>query len=136
MMITRKLVAAVTMIGIAGLAGVAAGQGASTGPELKKWDTDHDGTLDLAEAKKAAQVQFDALDSDHDGTIDQNESVSLGGSAALIKADTDKDGTLDKTEYMKLVEARFNAADSDHDGTVSESELNTPAGRSLARLLK
>jgi len=135
-MITRKLAAAVTMIGIAVLAGMGAGQAAPTGPDLKSWDTDHDGTMDLTEAKKAAQAQFDALDTDHDGKIDQNESVSLGGSASFIKADSDKDGTVDKNEYMKLVEAKFNAADSDHDGTVSESELNSPAGRSLARLLK
>jgi hypothetical protein len=48
----------------------------------------------------------------------------------------DKDGTVDKSEYLNLVQAHFNAADTDHDGTVSESELNTPAGKSLARLLK
>lgn len=137
-MITRKLTATVTMIGLAGLAGVGVAQAAfaSTGPDLKTWDTDHDGTLDLTEAKKAAQLKFDALDTDHDGTVDRNETVAIGGGASFIKADTDKDGTLDKTEYANLVETRFKAADTDHDGTVSETELSTPAGRSLARLLK
>jgi hypothetical protein len=135
-MMIRKLAATITVIGIAGLASMGAGLAASMGPDLKSWDTDHDGTMDLAEAKKAAQAQFDALDTDHDGTIDRNESVTLGGSASFIKADTDKDSTLDKTEYMNLVEADFKAADADHDGTVSELELSSPAGRSLARLLK
>jgi Ca2+-binding EF-hand superfamily protein len=135
-MITRKLAAAITMIGIAGLAAMGPAQAALTGSALKSWDTDHDGTMDLTEAKKAAQVQFDTLDGNHDGTIDQNESVAIGGSASFIKSDSDKDGTVDKIEYMNLVQARFNAADTDHDGTISEQELNTPTGRSLARLLK
>jgi hypothetical protein len=42
---------------------------------------------------------------------------------------------MDKSKYLNLVEARFNAADTDHDATVSQSELNTPAGKALARLL-
>jgi hypothetical protein len=126
-----------SMVGMAGLAGMGAAQAASasTGPDLKTWDTDHDGTMDLTEAKRAAEAKFDRLDSDHDGTIDRKESVGAIGKATFAKGDVDKDGTLDKSEYLNLVEARFNAADTDHDGTVSESELNTPAGKALARLL-
>ena len=32
-------------------------------------DTDHNGTVSLDEAKKAAEVIFDKLDRDHDGTL-------------------------------------------------------------------
>jgi hypothetical protein len=32
-------------------------------------DTDHDGTVSLDEAKKAAEVMFGKLDRDHDGTL-------------------------------------------------------------------
>jgi Ca2+-binding EF-hand superfamily protein len=34
---------------------------------LKAADTDHDGTISLAEAKQAAAARFDRLDTDHDG---------------------------------------------------------------------
>ena len=37
------------------------------------FDTDNDGTVDLAEAKKAASALFDKLDRDHDGTLDKRE---------------------------------------------------------------
>jgi len=40
------------------------------------WDTDHDGTLDLAEVNKAAAAEFDKLDVDHDGTLDMKELVA------------------------------------------------------------
>jgi Ca2+-binding EF-hand superfamily protein len=138
MMISRKLAAAVTMIGIAGMAGLGVAQtaSASAGSDFKSWDTDHDGTIDLAEAKTAAGAKFDSLDSDHDGTVDTKESVGAIRKGSFAKADADKDGTVDKSEYLNLVEARFNAADKDHDGTVSKAELKTAAGKSLARLLK
>src|ERR1700730_8256685 len=40
---------------------------------IRMFDTDNDGTVDLAEAKKAASVSFDKLDRDHDGTLDKRE---------------------------------------------------------------
>jgi len=40
---------------------------------LKTLDPDHDGTVDLAEAKSAASKLFDKLDRDHDGTLDKRE---------------------------------------------------------------
>jgi hypothetical protein len=138
-MISRKFIAAAALIGVAGLAAIGPAQvaTASTAADLKTWDTDHDGTMDLTEAKKAAEAKFDSLDTDHDGTLDRKE-IGPGtiGKMSFAKADVDKDGTLDKSEYLSLVEARFNAADEDHDGTLSESELNTKAGKSLVRLLK
>jgi hypothetical protein len=36
-------------------------------------DTDHDGTVSLDEAKKAAEVMFGKLDRDHDGTLTGRE---------------------------------------------------------------
>jgi hypothetical protein len=36
----------------------------------RRLDTDNDGTMDLAEAKKAAGALFDRLDRDRDGTLD------------------------------------------------------------------
>src|SRR5262245_54342495 len=101
---------------------------------LKTLDPDHDGTVDLAEAKNAASKAFDKLDRDHDGTLDKRES--RGRLHAKDFAAADHDGTLDKNEFLALVEKRFNAANPDNDGTIDAKELKSAAGRSLARLLK
>ena len=100
-------------------------------------DTDSDGTMDLAEAKAAAERHFAILDTDHDGTLDIKEAAAAGITKSVFhKFDADKDGTLSKDEYWALVEASFKAADSDHDGTVSVNELARPKGRVLLALLQ
>ncbi len=103
---------------------------------LQQWDADRDGTLDLAEAKKAAAAKFDALDRDHDGTLDRQELRGVLSPKGIREADPDKDKTLDKDEYLALVEKRFKAADKDNDGTLDKKELNSSAGRALLRLLQ
>ena len=103
---------------------------------LQQWDADHDGTLDLAEAKKAAEAKFDALDRDHDGTLDAKELRGILSPKDVRDADPDKDKTIDKNEYTALVEKRFKAADKDNDGTLDKKELNSSAGRALLRLLQ
>jgi hypothetical protein len=100
------------------------------------FDTDKDGTIDLAEAKKAAGGLFDKLDTDKDGTLDIKELQGRLSRSDFTAADPDNDKTLSKDEYLAVVEKRFKAADPDNDGTVSASELRSPAGRALARLLK
>ena len=102
---------------------------------MKLLDTDNDGTIDLAEAKKAASALFDKLDPDHDGTLDLKELKGRVTRKELKEADPDNDGTLTKDEYLALVEKRFKAADPDNDGTVSAKELKTKAGRALLLLL-
>jgi Ca2+-binding EF-hand superfamily protein len=100
------------------------------------WDSDHDGTLDLAEVNKAADAEFNKLDVDHDGTLDPKELGSRVTKAEFQAADKDHDGTLDKTEYESIVAARFHAADTDKDGTIDAKELRTTAGRRLSELLR
>jgi hypothetical protein len=99
-------------------------------------DTDHDGTVSLDEAKKAADVIFDKLDRDHDSTLTSHELRGRLSAKEFAAADTDKDGTLSKNEYFAVVEQRFKAADTDNDGTLTRKELRTKAGRQLLRLLK
>jgi Ca2+-binding EF-hand superfamily protein len=99
-------------------------------------DTDHDGTVSLDEAKKAAEIVFDKLDRDHDGTLTKRELRGRLSAKEFAAADTDKDGTLSKDEYLALVERRIKAADADNDGTLTRQELKTKAGRQLLRLLK
>src|SRR2546430_16279288 len=103
---------------------------------LKTLDPDHDGTVDLAEAKDAASKLFDKLDRDHDGTLDRRELRGRLNAKDFAAADPDNDGTLDKNEFLALVEKRFKAADPDNDGTIDAKELKGAAGRSLVRLLK
>ena len=101
---------------------------------IKMFDTDNDGSLDLAEVKKAASRLFAKLDRDHDGTLDRRE---LGRRLSeFAAADPDHDGTLTLDEYLSVVERRFNAANPDRDGTLDDKELNSRAGAALLRLLK
>jgi hypothetical protein len=103
---------------------------------IKRFDTDNDGTVDLAEAKKAASELFDKLDRDHDGTLDRRELARRLTAKELAAADPDQDGTLTKDEYLAVVEQRFKAADQDHDGRLDAKEFRSSAGLALARLLK
>jgi Ca2+-binding EF-hand superfamily protein len=103
---------------------------------VRMLDTDNDGTVDLAEAKKAASALFDKLESDHDRTLDKRELANRLTRKELAAADPDHDGTLTKDEYLAVVEQRFSAADPDHDGTLDARELNSKAGQALLRLLK
>jgi Ca2+-binding EF-hand superfamily protein len=103
---------------------------------LASLDPDHDGTVDLAEAKAAASTLFDKLEKDHDGTLDHKE---LHGRIPLNEwavADPDNDKTISKDEYLAYVEVLFKKADPDNDGTIDAKELSSPAGHALLRLLK
>ena len=109
---------------------------ASKADLLAGLDTDHDGTVSLDEAKKAAEVIFDKLDREHDGTLTARELRGRLSAREFTAADTDKDGTLSKDEYLAVVERRFKAADTDNDGTLSRRELRSKAGRQLLLLLR
>jgi hypothetical protein len=103
---------------------------------LQALDPDHDGTVDLNEAKTAGAAVFDRLEGDHDGTLDARELKGRLGAKALAAADPDHDGTLTKDEYLAVVEQRFAAANPDNDGTLDAKELKSKSGRALMRLLK
>lgn len=113
-----------------------AASAAPAGNSIKLLDTDADGTLDLAEVKKAATALFTKLDPDRDGTLDRRELAGRLTARELAAADPDHDGTLTLDEYLAVVEQRFNAANPDHDGTLDVRELSSPAGRALLRLLR
>ncbi len=132
-----RILLSLLLIGLVPAAASAQGKSRTTGADavLQQWDADHDGTLDLAEAKKAAAAKFDALDRDHDGTLDRQELRGVLSAKAIREVDADKDKTIDKNEYNALVEKRFKAADKDGDGTLDKKELNSSAGRALLRLL-
>jgi hypothetical protein len=58
------------------------------------FDTDKDGTIDLAEAKAAASAAFDKLEKDKDGSLDAKEAKGHLSKANFAASDTDKDGTV------------------------------------------
>jgi Ca2+-binding EF-hand superfamily protein len=103
---------------------------------IRMFDMDNDGTVDLAEAKKAASALFDRLDPDRDGTLDKRELAGRLSAKELAAADPDHDGTLTKDEYLAVVEQRFNAANPDKDGTLDAREMSSAAGKALLRLLR
>src|SRR3569833_4122448 len=103
---------------------------------VKMFDTDNDGTLDLAEVKKAASAMFAKLNPDQDGTLDARELRGRMNAKELAAADPDHDGTLTLDEYLAVVEQRFHAANPDKDGTLDAKELRSPAGRALLWLLR
>ena len=132
-MMSRRIVA--LMLAAVAFSGpaYAATRGASP---IKMLDTDNDGTLDLAEVKKAASALFAKLDPDHDGTLDARELRGRLTAKELAAADPDRDGTLTLDEYLAVVEKRFNAANPDNDGTLDAKELASPAGRALLQLVR
>jgi Ca2+-binding EF-hand superfamily protein len=97
-------------------------------------DTNHDGTLDLAEVQHAAKALFNRLDTDHKGTLSWRQ-LRRRLSAAQFAGAADKNGRLTKEEYLAVVERRFKAADADHDGTLTPAEFLSRAGWALQRLL-
>jgi Ca2+-binding EF-hand superfamily protein len=133
-MISRRKAVVVTITSLIGAVASAFAQARGLSP-VARFDTDHDGTVDLAEAKKAAATVFDRLDTDKDGTLDIKELRGRLSRNEFKTADPDRDKTLTKDEYLAAVERRFKAADPDHDGTISAAEFHTPAGRALLRLL-
>ncbi len=133
-MISRRTAMTVAVTALIGAATPALAQTKKSSP-VTRFDTDNDGTVDLAEAKKAAAALFDKLDTDKEGTLDVKELKGRLSRKDFAAGDPDKDKTLTKDEYLAIVEQRFKAADADHDGTVNAAEFRTPAGRALARLL-
>ena len=112
----RRKILVCAAIGVIGSANQTFAKSSKPSP-VERLDTDHDSTVDLAEAKKAATETFNKLDADKDGTLDLKE---LGGRVSrkeLAAADGDHDKTLDKDEYLALVEQRFKAADAAGDST-------------------
>lgn len=127
------LTMAAAILAMGNLRALAASRRASP---IRMFDTDNDGTLDLAEVKKAASDMFAKLDRDHDGTLDKRELRGRLSAKEFAAADPDHDGTLTQDEYLAVVEQRFNAADPDKDGTLDAKELNSRAGQALLHLMK
>ncbi|ATQ70499.1 MULTISPECIES: EF-hand domain-containing protein [Methylosinus] len=130
----RKLIAAALCAGL-GMAGVTLSAQAGPSP-IKTFDTDNDGTLDLAEVDKAAGATFDKLEKDSDKTLDQKEIGKRIGKKDFSAADPDEDGTITKDEYLAYAAALFKEADKDNEGTLDAKELKSKPGKALLQLMR
>ena len=71
-MISRRKSIVVAIMSLVGAAAPALA-GTKKPSTVARFDTDHDGTVDLGEAKRAASDMFDKLDTDKDGTLNIKE---------------------------------------------------------------
>jgi Ca2+-binding EF-hand superfamily protein len=135
--IMKKPVREIALAAVLGIAcAVSQTFAASRAGDLQTLDTDHDGTIDLNEARTAAAATFDRLDRDRDGTLSGRELKGRMDARELAAEDPDHDGTLTKDEYAAAVEKRFKAANPDNDGTLDVPELKSGPGRALLRLVR
>src|SRR6266513_4601940 len=135
-MISRRSVVSILALAMPSFAGLPALAGPRRGDPFRMFDTDNDGTLDLAEVKKAASALFAKLDRDQDGTLDARELRGRLSAKELAAADPDHDGTLTLDEYLAVVEQRFNAANPYKDGTLDPKELQSPPARAFLGLMR
>ena len=75
-MISRRQALAITVLSLIGGSTAALAQAKEKSSPATRLDTDHDSTVDIDEAKKAASDLFDKLDTDKEGTLSIKE---LGG---------------------------------------------------------
>jgi Ca2+-binding EF-hand superfamily protein len=128
----RKFLAVALLAGL----GLAAWPAQAAMSPIKAFDTDNDGTLDLAEVQNAAGAMFDKLEKDKDGTLDRKEIGAHIGKKEFADADPDDDKTLSKDEYVAHAAALFKEADTDNEGTLDSKELKSKSGKALVRLLR
>lgn len=102
---------------------------------LHMLDTDNDGSVDNAEARKAAITLFDRLDTDKDGTLDANELRGRLSEKEIVAGNPQHNKTLTKDQYLAIVDERFKAADSNHDGKLNIQELSSLSGDPVVKLL-
>lgn len=105
---------------------------------VAKFDTDSDGTVDLAECKAAGAATFDRVDADKSATLDQDE---LGDRAViqLVEAPIRRmffQTRPSKADYVGMIVKQFELADPDHEGKLDAQELETDDGRALVKLLQ
>ena len=99
-------------------------------------DTDNDGTIDLAEAKKAASALFDRLDPDRDGTLDRRELRGRLSAKGTCRGRSRQGWHADQGRIPQRRRAALQgAADPDNDGTLDAKELRSKAGKALLRLM-
>jgi len=119
-MISRRHAFAVTIVGLIGGSSEALALTKKESSPVTRFDTDHDGTVDIDEAKKAASDLFDRLDTDRDGSLSIKELQGRLTGKGFSAADPDKDNTLTKDEDHRGFDRRIERGTRiDEEGVVS-----------------
>jgi hypothetical protein len=118
---------------LAGAGCVAMGASAMAGDcgILKSSDSDGNGKLDKAEARKAAAAVWNKVAA----TPNKAEEFEARLGAKELAEGTAGAGVTEK-EYVEIASSLFSAADTDKEGSIDCAELESPAGKSLLNLLK
>ena len=86
---------------------------------------------DMQLTDAVVDTAFAKVDTDRDGTVSLAEAKKFGISSKLFhKANLDKDGTLDKKEFSSALQAKHANANADNDGTLAWPEAKKAGVRS------
>lgn len=109
-------------------------------PDRPRFDTNGDGSVDLAEIQAARPdftvEKFNAADGNGDGLLSRDELRAAHGKGGHHRnLDTDGDGSFSFTEMQKahpdLTQAQYAAFDGDKDGKLNRTELKQGFGREM-----
>jgi len=101
-----------------------------TGP-LARFDTNHDGTITLAEMDAVLKADFNALDRDHDGQLNgseiaaENDRRAQADPSATLLFDWKGSGFVDFTEFSAPMHTLFAQMDRNKDGVLTQREADS-----------
>ena len=101
-----------------------------TGP-LARYDTNHDGTITLAEFDAVLKADFNALDRNHDGRLNgseisaENDRRAEADPSATLLFDWKGSGFIDFTEFSAPMHTLFAQLDRNKDGVITQREADS-----------
>ncbi len=101
-----------------------------TGP-LARYDTNHDGTVTLAEMDAVLKADFNALDLDHDGQLNgseisvENDRRAEADPSATLLFDWKGRGFVDFAEFSAPMHTLFAQLDRNKDGVLTQREADS-----------
>jgi len=100
-----------------------------TGP-LARFDTNHDGTISLAEMNAVLKADFDRVDRNHDGQLNgseiaaENDRRSEEDASATLLFDWKGSGFVDFEEFAAPMHTLFTQLDRNKDGVLTQREAD------------
>jgi Ca2+-binding EF-hand superfamily protein len=112
---------------------------ADDNPQRPKFDTNGDGSIDLAELQavrpNATVEHFNAADQDHNGLLSRDELRDAARAMRGPPIDTNNDGAISFEELQaqrpNVTQEQFTGLDADKNGTLSREELRSGMGRRI-----